>query len=45
MIVGADEDAKALGFSPATCTKNWDHETLFHGMYRQWRKSMTGGAA
>lgn len=44
MITGPDEDAKALGFEPASCTANWDHETLFHGMYRQWRKAMSGGS-
>ena len=44
MIVGADDDARALGFEPASCTHNWDHETLFHGMYRRWRDLMTNGS-
>jgi benzoate/toluate 1,2-dioxygenase alpha subunit len=43
MIEGGDEDAKALGFEPATTSPDWDHETLFHGMYRQWSKLMTNG--
>ena len=43
MIEGGDEDAKTLGFEPATTSMDWDHETLFHGMYRQWRKLMTNG--
>jgi len=40
MIQGADEDAKALGFDPVTTSPDWDHETLFHGMYRRWRDLM-----
>ncbi|MBM3486835.1 MAG: Rieske 2Fe-2S domain-containing protein [Alphaproteobacteria bacterium] len=40
IIQGADEDAKALGFTPAACTHNWDHETLFHGFYRHWQALM-----
>jgi benzoate/toluate 1,2-dioxygenase alpha subunit len=40
MIRGADDDAKALGFEPATTSPDWDHETLFHGFYRQWREMM-----
>lgn len=42
---GADEDAAALGFEPAACTNNWDHEILFHGFYRQWLKMMNGETA
>jgi benzoate/toluate 1,2-dioxygenase alpha subunit len=40
MIHGADDDARALGFEPATTSPNWDHETLFHGLYRRWRDLM-----
>ncbi len=40
MIQGADDDARALGFEPATTSPDWDHETLFHGMYRRWRELM-----
>ena len=43
MVQGGDEDAKTLGFEPATTSPDWDHETLFHGMYRRWRDLMTGG--
>ncbi|NQU71819.1 MAG: Rieske 2Fe-2S domain-containing protein, partial [Rhodospirillales bacterium] len=43
MIKGGDEDAKILGFEPETTSPDWDHETLFHGMYRQWSKLMTNG--
>ena len=42
-IRGADESAAALGFTPDACTRNWDHETLFHGFYRHWRKMMANG--
>ena len=45
VIDGADDGAKALGFEPATSALNWDHETLFHGMYRQWSKMMSNGSA
>lgn len=38
---GADEDAKNLGFEPASSADNWDHEALFHGFYRHWRDLMT----
>lgn len=43
MTKGPDEGAKALGFEPVTSAGNWDHETLFHGMYRHWLKMMTNG--
>jgi benzoate/toluate 1,2-dioxygenase alpha subunit len=43
MIQGADDDARALGFEPATTSPDWNHETLFHGLYRQWREMMCGG--
>ncbi len=43
MIQGGDEDAKALGFEPVTTSPDWDHETLFHGMYRHWRDMMCNG--
>ena len=39
---GADEEAKELGFEPAACTDNWDHEVLYHGFYRHWLKMMKG---
>lgn len=39
---GADDDARALGFEPAACTDNWDHEVLYHGFYRHWLKMMKG---
>ena len=42
MIQGADDDAKALGFAPVTTSPDWDHETLFHGLYRHWRDMMCG---
>ena len=32
--------AKALGFDPVTTSPDWDHETLFQGMYRRWRDLM-----
>ncbi len=43
MIQGADDDAKALGFEPVTTSPDWDHETLFHGLYRRWRDLMCDG--
>jgi benzoate/toluate 1,2-dioxygenase alpha subunit len=42
IIAGPDEGAKALGFEPAACTDNWDHEVLYHGFYRHWLKMMKG---
>ncbi len=39
---GADDGAKALGFEPVASSDNWDHEVLFHGLYRQWIKMMKG---
>ncbi len=45
MIHGADDDAKALGFEPATTSPSWDHETLYHGLYRRWRDLMCDGEA
>ena len=44
MIEGADEEAKALGFTPASSSPDWEHETLFHGMYRHWLKLMQNGS-
>ncbi len=43
MVQGGDQDARTLGFEPATTSPDWDHETLFHGMYRRWRDLMTDG--
>ena len=40
MVKGADADARALGFEPASSNDNWEHETLFHGFYRRWRDLM-----
>ena len=45
IVHGADADAKALGFEPAACTDNWDHEVLYHGFYRHWLKMMNGETA
>ena len=45
MIQGADDDARTLGFAPATPSPDWDHETLFHGLYRRWRDLMCAGEA
>ena len=42
MVEGADADARALGFEPATSNDNWEHETLYHGFYRRWRDLMCG---
>ncbi|MEK9646772.1 MAG: SRPBCC family protein, partial [Alphaproteobacteria bacterium] len=42
---GADDEAKALGFEPVASSNNWDHEVLFHGLYRQWIKMMKGEAS
>lgn len=44
-VYGPDEEARELGFEPAACTRNWDHETLFHGFYRHWHKLMANGKA
>jgi benzoate/toluate 1,2-dioxygenase alpha subunit len=45
MIHGADDDARTLGFEPATTSPSWDHETLYHGLYRRWRDLMCDGEA
>ena len=42
IVHGADEDARALGFEPAACSGNWDHEIIYHGFYRQWLRLMSG---
>ncbi|MDP6876468.1 MAG: RHO alpha subunit C-terminal catalytic domain-containing protein, partial [Alphaproteobacteria bacterium] len=39
---GPDEDAKALGAEVAASAPRWDHETLYHGYFRQWRAMMDG---
>ncbi|MCH7890409.1 MAG: hypothetical protein IH921_02785, partial [Gemmatimonadetes bacterium] len=41
MVEGADEDAKALGFTPVSSNADWEHETLFYGFYREWRRLMS----
>jgi benzoate/toluate 1,2-dioxygenase alpha subunit len=41
MIEGADEDARALGFVPASSNADWEHETVLHGFYRRWRELMS----
>ena len=45
LVVGPDEDARNLGFEPAGCCPDWDHEGLFHGFYRAWADRMENGAA
>lgn len=40
-LMGADEDAKALGFEPEISCPNWDHEVFYHGFYRNWLTQMT----
>tara|TARA_R110000868_G_scaffold10313_17_gene50708 strand:- start:5315 stop:6625 length:1311 start_codon:yes stop_codon:yes gene_type:complete len=42
IIEGQDSAAKQLGFTPAACTENWDHEIHYHGFYRQWLKMLKG---
>ena len=42
IVRGADEDARALGFEPAACSGNWDHEIIYHGFYRQWLRLVSG---
>ena len=44
VVCGADDDAKALGFEPATSATDWEHEVLYHGMYRHWLNLMTTGS-
>jgi benzoate/toluate 1,2-dioxygenase alpha subunit len=43
MVEGADEHARKIGFTPASSSPDWDHETLFHGFYRHWLKKMSNG--
>ena len=38
IVRGPDDEARRLGFEPAACTNNWDHEAIYHGFYRQWLK-------
>ncbi|MEE2955909.1 MAG: Rieske 2Fe-2S domain-containing protein [Pseudomonadota bacterium] len=42
MTVGADEDAKALGFYPISSSENWENETHYYGFYRRWRDMILG---
>ncbi len=44
LIAGPDPGARELGFEPAACCPDWDHEGLFHGFYRAWRARMETGA-
>lgn len=43
VIDGPDEVARAVGFTPATSSPDWDHEALYHGFYRHWLAMMTDG--
>jgi benzoate/toluate 1,2-dioxygenase alpha subunit len=45
MIEGPDEDAKRLGFTPASSNIDWQAETLYLGFYRRWRQMMTASVA
>lgn len=40
-VHGADAVAKEGGFEPVVSSPDWDHEVLYHGFYRQWRRMMT----
>ena len=33
-------DAAAIGCVPATSNASWDHETLYHGFYRNWQQRL-----
>ena len=44
LVTGADRDARNLGFEPAACCPDWDHEGLFHGFYRAWAERMENKA-
>lgn len=43
-IDGADAEAAALGVAPVASGPCWDHETIYLGQYRRWRRLMAGGA-
>jgi benzoate/toluate 1,2-dioxygenase alpha subunit len=43
IVDGPDEAARAVGFTPATSSPDWDHESLYHGFYRHWLAMMTDG--
>ena len=40
MLDGGDDAASDLGIRPVSTSPRWDHETLYHGQYRQWRRLM-----
>ncbi len=40
MQPGGDDAADDLGIRPVSSSPRWDHETLYHGQYRQWRRLM-----
>ena len=42
MTLGPDEEAKALGFNPASSGSHIQDETLYHGQYRRWQELMQG---
>jgi hypothetical protein len=42
MTLGPDEEAKALGFNPASSGSQIQDETLYHGQYRRWQELMQG---
>ena len=37
---GPDQDAKALAAEVVSSANQWDHETLYHGYFRQWAALM-----
>jgi benzoate/toluate 1,2-dioxygenase alpha subunit len=43
LIDGPDEDARRLGFTPASSNVDWQNETLYYGFYRRWRRMLSGG--
>ncbi len=40
VTVGADAHAKALAAEVVSSAARWDHETLYHGYFRQWAALM-----
>lgn len=39
-----DADGAKIGIAPQAMTPNWDHEVLYHGLYRAWKARLIEGA-
>ena len=44
LVDGPDEEARKIGLLPESHSEKWDHEGVFVGWYRHWKKLLEAGS-